>query len=756
VRGALAGSALVVAAAASAAPRVYGIERQIEGPQERILVFADAQLSPRYEEHEKGEGELVLEGATLDPSAPRKVDLPGAGNFLEVSVREQRGDAQKVIVAIRHTPGLTPRLVEKGSLLALELPRREEEAGAKGLDLAGRDMSVRQLVTRIARFTDTPVLFDETLQGDVTIVSLQPFSKPEALLLLDTMLLMKGMAAMPTPGGVRKVVRIEGSQAPFVEDVAKAQGDQLVTTLLRLHTIQAESVLQAMRPMIGSNMTAFAYQPTNSIILGGSAALVLRIAGIVESLDAKGTERMFLRPLRYADATNTANQLEDAFRGDGLLAVWPDDRTNTVAVRARADAVPAMRDFLSRVDRPATSRGVLHVMPVDHGDPEKIAEIMMALRTGDAKRIKASRGGAVDPITGAETLAGRSYSVVVDKHTHALVVEADPETASVLRDVLAELDMVPRQVDVEVTAIEITATHGVDLAFDYLLPLTDVNDARDPIAFISGVPSGSLSPLFAGTPVANTVAPLIGLPPPDQAFLGRIARQPVIVPINVNGTIVPVAIPRETAAITAQDQRIYSRMILRPHIVVISGDENEIFVGDNVPILSAQTNNTNPLQTSQSVQRQDVGVDLKVKPTIGEAGGVVLDLELKISAIGPSLSSTTANLGPTILERTLTSSVRLEPDQVAVVGWNAGPASMKMRTGTPWFQDIPVLGWLFRSTNDVNLDSNLIIMVSARFDDPEVRALADTMAREFDREAPQIAAPGALNRPTQPEGATAP
>jgi general secretion pathway protein D len=189
---------------------------------------------------------------------------------------------------------------------------------------------------------------------------------------------------------------------------------------------------------------------------------------------------------------------------------------------------------------------------------------------------------------------------------------------------------------------------------------------------------------------------------------------------------------------------------------VISGDENEIFVGDNVPILNAQTNATNPLQTAQSVQRQDVGVDLRVKPTLGEAGGVVLDLELKISALSPSLSSTTASQGPTIEERTLTTSVRLLPDQVAVVGWNAGPTSMKTKTGTPWFEDIPVLGWLFRATNDVNLDSNLIIMVAARNDDPEVRALADTMAKEFEREAPQIAAPGQLNRPTLPEAGPTP
>jgi len=75
---------------------------------------------------------------------------------------------------------------------------------------------------------------------------------------------------------------------------------------------------------------------------------------------------------------------------------------------------------------------------------------------------------------------------------------------------------------------------------------------------------------------------------------------------------------------------------------------------------------------------------------------------------------------------------------------------MQARTGTPWFQDIPFFGWLFRSTNDISLESNLVIMVAAWLDDPEVRALAHTLSDALQQEVPELAAPGGANRPTIP------
>jgi general secretion pathway protein D len=346
---------------------------------------------------------------------------------------------------------------------------------------------------------------------------------------------------------------------------------------------------------------------------------------------------------------------------------------------------------------------------------------------------------------------GRSFAVVVDPPTHSLVLQTDPDTARVIADVVAELDRIPRQVDVELTVMELTTSRGVDLSFDYLLPLTDPNSIDDPIAFVSGMPSGSASALFDGTPVEQTFAPIVGLPPVDKALLARYTREPIIVPVLINGSVVPVAIPRDSAAITAQDQDIYTRLVMRPRLALISGEEQEIFVGDNVPILTEQANATDPLQVRQNVERQDVGIVLRVKPTLGEAGGIVLDVTAELSALAPSLSTgSSANLGPTIRERTIQTTVRLEQGRVAVIGYYAGPARRRLETGTPFLRHLPIFGWMFRSTQDVTLESNFLITIAAKRDDPEVRALAAMMRRELGRETAVAPTPAAPAPPPAP------
>jgi general secretion pathway protein D len=371
----------------------------------------------------------------------------------------------------------------------------------------------------------------------------------------------------------------------------------------------------------------------------------------------------------------------------------------------------------------------MHVLPVQHADPEVLAEIVRALQHGDAPGASSRDPVSGGPLAARSQLAGRQLSVVVDPPTHALVLQAEPDTARIVHELVAELDRPPRQVEVEVSVMEVATGVGLELGFDYLLPLTDPSEPDDLIAFFAGMPTGQ-SALFKGTPVENTISPLVPLPPVDTSLLARFTRSPVIIPVvGPGGVVIPVAIPRETAAVTANEQQVFARMILRPRLLLVSGEEHEIFAGENVPILTEQADSTDPLQVRQNVERQDVGVVLRLKPTLGEQGSIVLDLQLEVSALAPSQAGSTANVGPTIRERVLTSTIRLEPDRVAMIGWQTGPAQEKLETGVPFLKDIPWIGWIFRATDDRTVQNHLLISVTAWSDDEQVRDLAQVLRK---------------------------
>jgi type II secretory pathway component GspD/PulD (secretin) len=331
---------------------------------------------------------------------------------------------------------------------------------------------------------------------------------------------------------------------------------------------------------------------------------------------------------------------------------------------------------------------------------------------------------------------------------------------------------VPRQVEVEVTVMEVALNSSLQLAFDAFLPLTDPDEPDDLIAFLSMTPSGSFGPLFSGSPVAETLG---GVPAPRTSLLGRYARSPIFLPVTLpNGQTRALAIPRETAAVTADERDVYQRTILRPHLKLISGEEHEIFVGDNVPIRTEQAESSDPLQIRQNIERQDTGVTLRVTPTLGEEGAITLDLMVEVSAVVESMADSGRRVdlgdfdgdgyggdgdgyggsdggsvgvgdptvvGPTIQKRTLTTKVRLEHNRIAVIGYQSGPRQVDVVSGTPFFKDIPILGWLFKSTTTAAFNNHLLITVSAWRDDEEIQALSATLRRALASGPVEVARP---------------
>jgi general secretion pathway protein D len=190
--------------------------------------------------------------------------------------------------------------------------------------------------------------------------------------------------------------------------------------------------------------------------------------------------------------------------------------------------------------------------------------------------------------------------------------------------------------------------------------------------------------------------------------------------------------------------------LLRPNLLITSGDEHEIFAGDNIPIPVSNTGSSTTtggtttsepsLVVRKNIERQDVGTSLRLKPTVGEQGGVTLGLHLEVSELGESDAGTVEEVGPTISQITIESTIRLRNGEVAVIGSTARPLIQKTEVGVPWLKDIPVLGWAFRLTQDESRKRYLLIAAHAEILRPESRDLADDLARVLGEPPPAPAA----------------
>ncbi len=610
--------------------------------------------------------------------------------------------------------------------VAAAAPGEEREARSVPVQFVRTQLA--QVVYAIAAATGRPYLYDpDALKGTVTILGGGPVSPGEAVELLEAVLLVRGYSTVPTPGGPRKIIAVDamGAEAPWRTEPL-ADRDEAVTTLVRLREVGAEFLAGVLQPWLGPSTVVVPYAGSNSLILAGSEDRLRHLLLLVGALDQATDRELLIRRLRHRGVEEIAGLVDQAF-GQAIGAanrveVWTDPRTNTLIAHSSPARLAELRAFLAEVDRAPRGRGQLRLLPVRHADPEKLAELLQGLADASAPAtpVAASEDGE------AGALRGRSFSVTVDPHSKTLLVQSDPETANLVTEIAAELDREPARVAVEAIVFEVTSSDSVDLG----------------IEMVSINPIGSNALLIGRTD--RDGGGLRSQPAPGETFLGRVNKS-IVIPLATT----PVT--KYGAVLTARERAVEMRVLSRPHLAMTSGVEHEIFVGENIPIPTAQTGEGagGELQVRQNIERQDVGVRLRLRPQVGQEGALRLELDLDTTEVAPSLAGGVENVGPTLSQRRVTTTALLRDGEALVVGFASRPKLERVVSGVPFLMAIPVLGNLFRVESTERLASRLVVALQARL----LRSRAEDIAlsirrrlgieRELARVAPVSARSGA-------------
>jgi general secretion pathway protein D len=376
-----------------------------------------------------------------------------------------------------------------------------------------------------------------------------------------------------------------------------------------------------------------------------------------------------------------------------------DERTNSLVIEAPLARLDEMRRFLTTIDSPARGKGFLHVVRVLNADAEVLAQQLTALQgEGDGP------------------LAGSSFKIVPDAPTNSLVIQALPEAFLALAEVIAELDVIPARIAIEVLVLEVETSRAFELGFDALIPLLLPDEVGDPVGFAK---IGSIQQLVS--PSATSLP-----------FIARIARAPVSIPIiGPDGLPTQVLVPEGAAQLTAAQADVKITNLMSPFLLAASGKEHRFFAGEQIPlpVSSAPTTGTpatspgGDFVTSSSIERKDIGVDLRVKPIALSDELVEIELDLSVESVDDiSLTartqivadkSTASSLGPTLRKIELGATIRLLDGAVVLLAGSPQARVATSEIGVPFLRDIPVLGNFFRSTVELERRTRLVIALQA-------------------------------------------
>jgi general secretion pathway protein D len=573
--------------------------------------------------------------------------------------------------------------------------------------------------------------------GKVTILSPEPVSLQEAYAAFYAAIEGMGLTVEPA-GDYFKIVESTDAKSlnlPVYEDGSPVpNNDRYVTQLVRVQSGNVKDIADVANKLKGKQGSVEVVG--NLLIITDRGSVVRRLLKIVDELDKGGGngEKIFFYQLQYADAEEVAQIIRDVFgEAQGAQAakgakagaseaafsrVIVDPRTGTLIITTSEGDYATILRLIQQLDvRLPGGDGRIHVKRLRNADAKELATVLQSLTQGGAaaggtaqtKNKSSTEGGA-----GAELFSG-DIKITADEATRSLVIIASAADYRNLEPVIDELDRDRKQVYLEIYLLEAsvgrTLTTGASGHFGAPFqvngqtgvglvasaPSPDVNTLLISPTALQGLAGGVLGPLIPGS------GQLLGTGKDIPAF----------------GVILQALQSNEDVNIVAE-----------PHVYTADNKEAQIEVGRKVPTpgalqFGAPGGGGQSLTPLQSINREDVTLDIKVTPHVKDDTSLTLDIELEdrdVVSQDPILGVTTTK------RRIKLENVLARDDLPVVLGGLMREREIENTEQVPGLGSVPILGWLFKRRIKTKEKINLLIVLI-----PHVVETADDIRRIHER-----------------------
>lgn len=579
---------------------------------------------------------------------------------------------------------------------------------AQQVTLNLKDAEISAVVSTIADITGKNFIIDPRVKGKTTVVSSRPMSKDEAYQVFLSLLEVHGFAAIPS-GKVIKIVpdvNAKQSTTPLGSQQDPGEGDEVVTRVIDVQNISAAQLVPILRPLVPQQGHLVAYQPTNMLIISDRAANIQRIVEIIKRMDKPSrdseVELITLSHASSAEVVRILGTLMQQEKKDPAQAaveqdivMVADERTNSVLLGGDPTRRLRMRALIAHLDTPLETEGNIRVVYLKYAKAKDLVPVLTGLKTSLEEEKKAQKGKeAAQPKAPSQ--------IEADEATNSLVITGPPDVYRSLLTVIRQLDIRRAQVSVEAIIAEISARRASELGVQWLFDGTPSGDR--PVGAVNFNNGTSIADLglkaytaskASGTSVGST--PTIGIGGGLTVGLGRF-----------NSSTFNFA-----ALIRALEGDGSTNILSTPSLVTMDNVEAEIKVGQKVPFVTGSYTSvgaggtatpTNPFQT---VNREDVGITLKVTPQVNEGDSIKMEISQEVS----SISASEVDSGTITNNRSIKTTVIAADGQTVVLGGLIDSSQLDSMQKVPLLGDLPLLGGLFRYKNSSKDKRNLMVFI---------------------------------------------
>lgn len=571
-----------------------------------------------------------------------------------------------------------------------------------------KNTEIGEFINIVGKNLKKTIIVDPNVRGKVTVRSYDLLNEDQYYQFFLNVLQVYGYSAVTMSSGVVKVIRSKDAKASNIPvvDSSPFDGDEMITRVMPVYNVPVRELAPLLRQLNdtagGGNVVS--HDASNVMMLTGRAAVVNRLVEIIERVDKAGDEEVEIVKLKYASATEMVRIIDSINKSQGKAntagksepRVVADDRTNSIIVSGDVKARQRLINLIERMDQELETSGNTRVIFLNYAKSEDLVTVLQ----GVSASIQAEEKGA----TKGRQSASRDVSIDSHQDSNALVITAEPDMMRSLEEVIRKLDVRRAQVQVEAIIVEVFEGDGTTVGVQLFNEKGGGTQFTNGVVGIGGLAIGveaaqddvtTVTTLSNdGTPVETTDTDL-----GDFSTLASLLG-------GVNGFLLGGVKDGWGAVLQAVSTDTNSNILSTPHLTTMDNEEAFFIVGQEVPIITGSTTGSTNSNPFQSVERQEVGIKLKVTPQINEGDAVQLLIEQEVSSISGATS-----VDILINKREIKTSVIVDDGGVIVLGGLVDDQVQESVSKVPLLGDIPFIGQLFRSTSTSVQKRNLMVFI---------------------------------------------
>lgn len=600
------------------------------------------------------------------------------------------------------------------------------------------DADIQAVVRALSRATGQQFLVDPRVKGNLTLVSEGQVPAHQAYDMLLAALRMQGFSVVDV-GGVAQVVP-EADAKLLGGPIYSAGSSGMQTRTFRLQYENAVNLIPVLRPIVSPNNPINAYPGNNSIVITDYAENLARVAQIIDGIDTPSAIDTDVVMVQNGIAVDIAAMVSELLETQGAdqtqkINVIGDPRSNSIIIRSGSpERTELARNLIYKLDNAQSNPSNMHVVYLRNAQAGKLAQSLRGLLTGESEagvsdeargKLSAMGGNAQStqgnstaqnssgtstgsgvqagygqdkPATGSSpdsdqntAFSAGGVTIQADATTNTLLISAPDPLYRNLREVIDMLDQRRAQVVIESLIVEVNEDDASEFGVQW-----QAGNLGGKGGF-GGVNLGGSG--VNGTSTSKTSIDVL----PKGLNIGLVDGS---VDIPGIGKVLDLKVLAR-----ALKSKGGTNVLSTPNLLTLDNEAASIFVGQTIPFVTGSyvtggggTSN-NPFQT---VQREEVGLKLNVRPQISEGGTVKLDIYQEVSSVDARAS---VDAGTVTNKRAIDTSILLDDGQIMVLGGLLQDGYSQSNDAVPWLSDIPGLGALFRNEKRSVSKTNLMVFL---------------------------------------------